>query len=231
MQTGVSSTRQLTFTSEKNETSPRWAPDGSVFFFLSNREAPENAASRNQLYVMRPDGGEARRLTDTREGVSDYAISRDGRWLAYRSGKSGEEQLYRLPLADDRDCHRGTDHQAPDRCAVVAMGPRQPAHLFRDAGSHRRGREGAARQEIHGEHPQCGNAGRRACGRSTSSRSPPSASPTVAPTRWTTSRSPTTASGSGSADSPPTATSAASPPKTFTATSTWSKPPPARSSG
>ena len=98
MQTGVSSTRQLTFTSEKNETSPSWALDGSVFFFLSNREAPENSASRNQLYVMRPDGGEARRLTDTREGVSDYAISRDGRWLAYRSGKSGEEQLYRLPL-------------------------------------------------------------------------------------------------------------------------------------
>ncbi len=99
MQTGVSSTRQLTFTREKNETSPRWAPDGSVFFFLSNREAPEDAASRNQLYVMRPDGGEARRLTETKEGVSEYAISRDGRWLAYRSGKTGEEQLYRVPLA------------------------------------------------------------------------------------------------------------------------------------
>src|SRR3989337_2215904 len=30
MQTGVSSTRQLTFTKEKNETAPRWAPDGRV---------------------------------------------------------------------------------------------------------------------------------------------------------------------------------------------------------
>ena len=99
MQTGVSSTRQMTFTKEKNESSPRWAPDGTSFFFLSNREAPESAASRNQLYVMRPDGGEARRLTDAKEGVSEYAISKDGRWLAYRSGKTGEEQLYRLPLA------------------------------------------------------------------------------------------------------------------------------------
>jgi dipeptidyl aminopeptidase/acylaminoacyl peptidase len=98
MQTGVSSTRQLTFTREKNESSPRWAPDGREFFFLSNREAPENAATRNQLYVMRPDGGEARRLTDTREGVSEYAISKDGKWLAYRTGKTGEEQLYRLPV-------------------------------------------------------------------------------------------------------------------------------------
>ena len=45
MQQGVSSTRQMTFTREKNETSPRWTPDGRAFFFLSNREAPENAAS------------------------------------------------------------------------------------------------------------------------------------------------------------------------------------------
>src|SRR5688500_13286415 len=72
MQTGMSSTRQLTFTKEKNETSPLWAPDGSHFFFLSNREAPENSSSRNQLYMMRPDGGEARRLSDAREGVAEY---------------------------------------------------------------------------------------------------------------------------------------------------------------
>lgn len=94
---GVASTRQMTFTKEKNETAPRWADDGSFFVFLSNREAPENAATRNQLYLMRPDGGEARRITDAKEGVADFAFSDDGRWLAFRSGKSGEEQLYRLP--------------------------------------------------------------------------------------------------------------------------------------
>ena len=48
VQQGVSSTRQMTFTKEKNETSPRWAHDGSFFLFLSNREAPESASSRNQ---------------------------------------------------------------------------------------------------------------------------------------------------------------------------------------
>jgi dipeptidyl aminopeptidase/acylaminoacyl peptidase len=96
---GVSSTRQMTFTRDKNEASPRWASDGRAFFFLSNREAPENASSRNQLYRMRPDGGEAQRLTDTREGVRDYQISKDGTWLIYRSGKDGEEQLYQLPVA------------------------------------------------------------------------------------------------------------------------------------
>lgn len=94
---GVASTKQMTFTKEKDETSPRWAEDGSFFVFLSNREAPETSATRNQLYLMRPDGGEARRITDAKEGVSDFAFSDDGRWLTFRSGKSGEEQLYRLP--------------------------------------------------------------------------------------------------------------------------------------
>ena len=88
MADGVGSTKQLTFTKEKNETSPRWAKDGSFFVFLSNREAPENASSRNQLYLMRPDGGEARRITDAREGVADFAFSKDGQWIVFKSGKS-----------------------------------------------------------------------------------------------------------------------------------------------
>ena len=122
LQQGVASTKQMTFTKEKNETSPRWAHDGSFFVFLSNREAPESASSRNQLYVMRPDGGEARRISDTKEGVSDFAFSDDGRWLAFRSGKSGEEQLYSLPgnLPDTRG--RRADHQAPDRRAHRGSG-------------------------------------------------------------------------------------------------------------
>ncbi len=100
MAQGVRSTRQLTFTKDKNETAPRWSADGSFFLFLSNREAPESAASRNQLYMMRPDGGEAQRLTDAKEGVSDYAVTSGGEWLAYRTGKTGEEQLFRLPMSN-----------------------------------------------------------------------------------------------------------------------------------
>ena len=45
LQQGLPSTRQMTFTKEKNETSPRWAKDGRFFVFLSNRDAPESAAS------------------------------------------------------------------------------------------------------------------------------------------------------------------------------------------
>ena len=95
---GLSSARQMTFTKEKNETAPQWARDGSFFVFLSNREAPESSPNRSQLYLMRPDGGESQRISDAKEGVSDFALSRDGRMLVYRSGKSGEEQLYKLAV-------------------------------------------------------------------------------------------------------------------------------------
>ncbi len=92
---GVPSNRQLTYTDAKDETSPAWAADGSFFAFLSNRDGDEN-----QLYMMRHDGGEARKVTDAEEGVSDFAFSPDGKWLVYRSGESDREQLYRLPNGD-----------------------------------------------------------------------------------------------------------------------------------
>lgn len=93
---GVSSTRQMTFTTEKNETAPAWARDGRSFFFLSNREAPTSAATQSQLYRMRPDGGEAQRLTDAKDGVTDFVASRDGRWIYYRAGRAEGRQLFRI---------------------------------------------------------------------------------------------------------------------------------------
>ncbi|MFL5502871.1 MAG: S9 family peptidase [Gemmatimonadaceae bacterium] len=107
---GLPSTKQMTFTKDKNETSPRWSRDGRFFVFLSNRDASTGAgsasgnagggspASQNQIYIMRPDGGEARKITDAKDGVSTLAFSKDGKWLAYRSGKADEEQLYALPV-------------------------------------------------------------------------------------------------------------------------------------
>jgi len=97
MPEGVSTSRQLTFTDDKNETSPTWSPDGSFFLFASDRDSEDGDV---QLYMMRHDGGEARKITDAAEGVSGFEFSPDGRWLVYRSGESDQEQLYRLP-ADD----------------------------------------------------------------------------------------------------------------------------------
>jgi dipeptidyl aminopeptidase/acylaminoacyl peptidase len=112
---GLPSTRQMTFTKDKNEAEPRWLKDNLSFVFSSNRDAPTSAATQSQLYLMRIDGGEARKLTEAKEGVSTFALSHDGKWLAYRSGKAGEEQLYRLPVD-------GIDAATPEALTKQAAG-------------------------------------------------------------------------------------------------------------
>jgi dipeptidyl aminopeptidase/acylaminoacyl peptidase len=124
---GVPSTKRLTYTADKNEVAPTWSRDGKLFVFLSDREAAPSGANANrasalptsgpgapyyppsvgggvggpsyQLYLMRPDGGEARKITDAKDGVSTFAFSKDGQWLVYRSGLPTQEQLYALPVA------------------------------------------------------------------------------------------------------------------------------------
>ena len=100
LQEGMASSRQLTFTDDKNETQPTWAPDGSWFVFTSNRDADSDDSDGNQLYMMRHDGGEARKITDADAGVSGFDFSPDGGWLVYRSGEAGQQQLYRMAVAD-----------------------------------------------------------------------------------------------------------------------------------
>ena len=71
---------------------------GRSFLFLSNRDAPSNATSQNQIFLMRPEGGEARRVSEAREGVADFQLSDDGKSIVYRSGQSGQQQLFRLAV-------------------------------------------------------------------------------------------------------------------------------------
>jgi dipeptidyl aminopeptidase/acylaminoacyl peptidase len=117
---GLQTTRQLTFTKDKNETSPKWSRDGKFIAFLSDRDATAPAAgaanagrgggggrggadaggARNQIFVMRIDGGEARRITDAREGISNFSFTKDGKSIAYTSGRAGDEQIYTITIAD-----------------------------------------------------------------------------------------------------------------------------------
>ncbi len=99
MREGVSSNRQLTFTDDESESSPTWAPDGGSFLFSSSRDA-SGGSGGSQLYLMRIDGGEAQKITDADDGVSGFDFSPDGMWLVYRSGPSGQAQLFRLPTGD-----------------------------------------------------------------------------------------------------------------------------------
>ena len=215
---GVPSTRQMTFTKDKNETEPRWLKDSASFIFASNREAPSSAATQNQLYLMRVDGGEARKITDAKEGVTTFALSKDGKWLVYRSGKAGEEQLYRLPVdgidlavpeaLTKQAAGVGAWKWAPDGQRIYFTGPETP-----DAG-----REGAAGEEVHRRHPQRGDPAREPVGGRHPTAQGDAAHQGLHDRRCRLSPSPPTASGWASAACRPTATSATSPNRTSTAT-------------
>ena len=84
--------RQMTFTKDKNENSPKWYKDSSFFAFLSNR-----FENKDQIYFMRPDGGEAWQVTDDKYGVSNYEWSKDWKYLAYMGGKPEERQIWIMP--------------------------------------------------------------------------------------------------------------------------------------
>lgn len=85
-------TKQMTFTKDKNESSPKWHKGSSFFAFLSNRHE-----GKNQIYFMRPDGGEAWKVTDDTFGVSSYEWSREGKYLAYLGGRFDERQIWIMP--------------------------------------------------------------------------------------------------------------------------------------
>lgn len=85
--------RQFTFTPDRNETAPAFSPDGSLLAFLSDR-AGSAAAPTSQLYLMPLSGGEARQVSEIAGGVSSYAFSRDGQYLAMLAGRGEKKQIY-----------------------------------------------------------------------------------------------------------------------------------------
>lgn len=70
-------------TAPQNSTSPRWSPDGKSLAFLSSRpgETGGTAAEppKAQVYVLSMSGGEAKRVTNLKNGVSVFRWSPDGK--------------------------------------------------------------------------------------------------------------------------------------------------------
>ncbi|MFN7929937.1 MAG: S9 family peptidase [Blastocatellia bacterium] len=68
-------------TSPQSASSPRWSPDGRSLAFISSRPNAESGAQeqpRPQVYVLSLDGGEARRVTNLKNGASTFQWSPDG---------------------------------------------------------------------------------------------------------------------------------------------------------
>ena len=77
-------------TSPQSVSSPRWSPDGRTLAFLSARPGEGQAAGagagstetlRAQVYELSMTGGEAKRITNLKNGVSSFQWSPDGNRL------------------------------------------------------------------------------------------------------------------------------------------------------
>jgi len=80
------------FTDEENASSPRWRPDGKSLAFVSARhDARTGATQRPQVWLLSMSGGEARRLTDIKNGVTAFQWSPDGKRLACVAKTGGSE--------------------------------------------------------------------------------------------------------------------------------------------
>ncbi len=77
---------QLTNNPEGSSSSPRWSPDSKWITFTSER------GNKNQIHVIRADGGEAFPVTRTDEGVGGFEWSPDGKMIAFTMTEKEEKR-------------------------------------------------------------------------------------------------------------------------------------------
>lgn len=107
---------------------PAWSPTGDRIAFASDRDG------NCEIYTIRRDGSDLKKLTDEPGVDSRPRWSPDGAWLAFTSNRSGREDLY-LMRADGTDLRALTDHPAIDDHAAWSPDGRHIAFVsLRDGG-------------------------------------------------------------------------------------------------
>ncbi len=84
---------QITHFADIRPGCPRWSPDGAGIAF--------NAAPNmnSDILVIRPDGGEPRRITTHSGEDTVPSWSNDGRWIYFTSARTGKDQIWKVPAA------------------------------------------------------------------------------------------------------------------------------------
>jgi dipeptidyl aminopeptidase/acylaminoacyl peptidase len=89
--------RQLT-TGRFDEAEPAWTPDGTRLLFLTQRiDEPYYELPATDIYAVSSAGGESQKVATVPMGISDLAISPDGRQLAFHGAITQPVRSYSQP--------------------------------------------------------------------------------------------------------------------------------------
>ncbi len=80
--------RQITFSQDSSESSPRWSPDGKYLSFTSSRPGKTRG---NQVWLLDRNGGEAMQLTELKGRLQGHEWSPDSKRLALVIGDPDPE--------------------------------------------------------------------------------------------------------------------------------------------
>jgi dipeptidyl aminopeptidase/acylaminoacyl peptidase len=92
---------------DQKDTSPAWSPDGSTVAFVSDR------TGKQQIYLIRTDGGEATALTDLEKGsISWLRWSQDGTRLLFIYHRKPKPVLEKtVPETPPQESDAGADEK------------------------------------------------------------------------------------------------------------------------
>ncbi|MFB5083976.1 S9 family peptidase [Symbiobacterium thermophilum] len=99
----------------KNDTSPRWSPDGRTLAFVSDR------GGDRQIWLIDRHGGEARQLTQMRHGAGDPVWSPDGRYIAFTSAVGPEDRRELLTRAKTDADKKAEEKKAKDEARTFTI--------------------------------------------------------------------------------------------------------------
>jgi dipeptidyl aminopeptidase/acylaminoacyl peptidase len=114
---------QLTRTAEGSSSGPRWSPDGRWLAFLADR------GEKRQIYLIAPDGGEAKRLTSGDEGVSEFRWSPDGARIAFSATDPESEEMKAREKKYGEFAVEDRDFRMSHLWIVESDGEREPRRL------------------------------------------------------------------------------------------------------
>ncbi len=114
---------------EKSADAPAFAADSASVFFASERSGKRN------LYRIAVDGGEAERITDWSGTLGTYAVSPNGKWIAFISDRTGREEIYisdelgkTVKKLTDADCDKNAIVWAADSKSFLWTGTDHKLH-------------------------------------------------------------------------------------------------------